>query len=271
MYRNGFEFTVLVRGKAVREYVHNGRTYIEGRDDSAYKLKITNNSGVDAEVVLSVDGLDVIDGEVASAKKTGYVVPAWRSIIVDGWRLNDRESAAFEFGASGEAYAASKDKPRNVGVIGAAFYSRKQRYYYPSSPSYIPGAMHGWPKSYGTTGDSVFSHKTVTRSVVGESTMCSVSSVNAPVGETGGCDVQSVGLGTRFGEKQESHVNHVQFERSTEVPNTVIEVHYNNRRGLEELGIPVAQPLSEDTVRRESARAFEDLDTGCKPPPGWKG
>ena len=76
------------------------------------------------EIVLSVDGRDVIDGRPASFRKRGYIVDPHRKLVVEGFRQSTDAVAAFRFGPVRESYAAEKyHNTRNVGVIGIALFN----------------------------------------------------------------------------------------------------------------------------------------------------
>src|SRR6185503_12401308 len=78
------------------------------------------------EVVLSVDGLDVLDGKSASFAKRGYIMDPRAEIEVDGFRQNMDEVAAFRFGSVRGSYAGLKTgDTRNVGVIGIALFNEE--------------------------------------------------------------------------------------------------------------------------------------------------
>ena len=78
------------------------------------------------EVVLSVDGLDVIDGRTASFGKRGYVIEPHRQLVVEGFRQSTDAVAAFRFGPVRESYANQKyGDTRNVGVIGIAIFNER--------------------------------------------------------------------------------------------------------------------------------------------------
>ncbi len=69
--------------------------------------------------MLSVDGLDVIDGRPASFRKRGYIVNPHRKLVVERFRQTTDAVAAFRFGPVRESYAAEKyHNTRNVDVIG---------------------------------------------------------------------------------------------------------------------------------------------------------
>jgi len=99
--------------------------YVVGQPGQRYKLQVQNNSPHRYEVVASVDGLDVIDGEPASFAKRGYIIDPWSTITVDGWRTSDQSVAAFRFSAMEESYAERKGKGRNIGVLGFAFFHER--------------------------------------------------------------------------------------------------------------------------------------------------
>jgi len=101
------------------------KRYVVGQPGQRYKLRVQNNSPYRYEVVASVDGLDVIDGESASFVKRGYIIDPWSSITVDGWRTSQESIAAFRFSAMEESYADRKGQGRNIGVVGFAFFHER--------------------------------------------------------------------------------------------------------------------------------------------------
>ena len=75
-------------------------------------------------MVLSVDGLDVIDARPASFRKRGYIVNPHQKLVVEGFRQSTEAVATFRFGPVRESYAAEKyHNTRNVGVIGIALFN----------------------------------------------------------------------------------------------------------------------------------------------------
>lgn len=118
-------------GGAFPGYSIGGRDYVVGDSGERYTIKIRNKSYRRVEVVLSVDGLDVMDGRAASTSKRGYIVPARSSRTVEGWRTSMSSVAAFRFGSVSDSYSArSGAGTRNVGVIGVAVFAEKV-YTYP--------------------------------------------------------------------------------------------------------------------------------------------
>ena len=110
----------------MRNYHANGKRFVVGRNGSKYSLSVKNNARSRLEVVLSVDGLDVVDGKQASIKKRGYIVWPGQTIEVKGWRSSESDVAAFVFSPVSSSYAVLKhDSSRNVGVVGIAVFTEK--------------------------------------------------------------------------------------------------------------------------------------------------
>ncbi len=101
--------------------------YAVGQPDERYSIAVANDSGTAYEVVLSVDGLDVIDGRAASFDKRGYIVDPFTSVVIDGWRTSTDSVATFRFSSVDDSYAERMGDGRNVGVIGAAFFRAAPR------------------------------------------------------------------------------------------------------------------------------------------------
>ena len=97
-----------------------------GKKGRSYQLKIKNLSNVRLEAVMSVDGLDVIDGSSASVKKRGYIVNPGQTLVVKGFRTSNEAVASFKFSSVSSSYANLKHgNTRNVGVVGLALFTEK--------------------------------------------------------------------------------------------------------------------------------------------------
>ena len=103
-----------------------GEVYAIGGIGQRYMIAIENHTTDRYEVLASVDGLDVLDGDDASFSKRGYVVDPYTSFVIEGWRTGDETVAAFRFSELGESYAARTGRPRNVGVVGVAFFQENR-------------------------------------------------------------------------------------------------------------------------------------------------
>jgi hypothetical protein len=102
-----------------------GTLWAIGDPGQRYMIGVENRSAERWEVVTSVDGLDVIDGEPAGLHKRGYIVDPWSTITIEGWRTSESGVAAFRFSALEDSYAGRKGEARNVGVVGVAFFRER--------------------------------------------------------------------------------------------------------------------------------------------------
>ena len=110
----------------VKNYRSGGRRLVVGKNGQRYSLMVKNKAKSRLEMVLSVDGLDVMDGKPGSTKKRGYIVEPGKTLEVKGWRTSQATVASFRFSSVGGSYANLKNgDTRNVGVIGLAVYTEK--------------------------------------------------------------------------------------------------------------------------------------------------
>jgi hypothetical protein len=109
-------------GETAPTFAFKGRYYVQGNDHERYTIRVTNPTGNRVEAVVSVDGLDVVDGEDGDLKKRGYVVPAYGEVRIEGFRTSLSDVATFRFSSVDNSYAGKKGKSRNVGVIAVAIF-----------------------------------------------------------------------------------------------------------------------------------------------------
>ncbi|MCH7226354.1 hypothetical protein [Haloferula sp. A504] len=107
-------------------YESGGKRFVVGSPGKAYSIVVKNRCRSRVEVVLSVDGLDVMDGKPASFAKRGYLIAPGDTLEVKGWRSGWDTVARFEFSSVGASYANRRHgDTRNVGVIGLAVFGEK--------------------------------------------------------------------------------------------------------------------------------------------------
>jgi len=222
MLKSNYEVEVVVHGKPLKEYEKDGKAYVEGREGTLFSIKIRNNSWQRKLFVPTVDGLSVMDGEVGGFESGGYIVGAYDSIEIKGWRTSDRDVAEFFFSGSGKSYSVRSGKGGgNIGVIGVAVVGEKVRYQtfnISQMQNITPAPWNpGYPynnKFFCSSDDSV---------------MCLSAQC---------CDAVNVaqGVGTGFGDRKESHVTEVSFDREGS-PECVFQIFYNTREELKKLGI----------------------------------
>ena len=98
---------------------------VQGDVGQRYVIELVNESSNRFEAVVSVDGLDVIDGRPGAFSKRGYLLQPFATLDIDGFRQNMEEVAAFRFGSVRGSYAAQKGNDRNVGVVGVALFAER--------------------------------------------------------------------------------------------------------------------------------------------------
>jgi len=112
-------------GATLPTYADHGKLYVAGTPGHRYSVRLSNRSGGRVMAVLSVDGVNAVTGETASPEQSGYVLDAWESTEIAGWRKNLDEIAQFNFTALPNSYAARTGRPDNVGVIGVAVFTER--------------------------------------------------------------------------------------------------------------------------------------------------
>jgi hypothetical protein len=249
---------------------HAGRTYVMGTLGSRYRIHVVNPTGRRVEAVVSVDGLDAIDGLAADfVHKSGYLIAPYGDVTIDGFRTSMEEVATFRFSSVPDSYAAREGSDRNVGVIGVAFFPERDR---PPPPPPAPVATRPSKKDYyGPPAAPPSPHG----GADGLSDMPYASNSESAAPSTAGAGrAQSTptperpGLGTEFGEQRSSIVEYVEFRRADPAhPSAVAEIRYNDRDGLVALGIPVMRPAPTELDLRESASPFPMNRFASAPPP----
>jgi len=151
-----YELEILVADKPVTKYSVEKDTYIEGRDKTSYKIKLKNNTNEEAEFVVSVDGLSIIDGKLASETSTGYIVKPYQTSIIDGWMVDHDTAAKFVFGSKKASYSeAIGQGTDNVGVIAIQVFKKK---YVIPSVTHVHDYWNYWPKVYPRYPNDWFNH-----------------------------------------------------------------------------------------------------------------
>ena len=113
-------------GQRLTVYQHQGEYWVAGRPGASYSVDISNRTGKRILAVISVDGVNALNGQTASATPDdGYVLNPWQSWAITGWRKSDSQVAAFYFSESDASYASRTGRPRDVGVIGVALFRER--------------------------------------------------------------------------------------------------------------------------------------------------
>lgn len=296
-------------GKRLETYRHGGRYYVLGMAAERYSIRVSNPTPRRVEAVISVDGLDVVDGRPAAVRKRGYIVPAYGEIKVDGFRTSSSQVAAFRFSSVRSSYAGRKGKARNVGVIGVAFFPERSRpsIAIPDQPIIHPHPRpRPRPRPYwrrhrdGNAHSGASKRKRPSRPAdLDSDDRAQADEAPAPSGGVGGQVAPPPprtrtarpqhrrirprpeykprvrpGLGTMYGEQRHSAIQYTKFVRaSAHRPAARAELRYNNSSGLRAMGIVIRNHRDPyDSQVRHTADPFP-ADHGrrrfANPPPSF--
>ena len=283
-------------GEQLPTYGLKGRFYVQGNVGERYVVRVTNPTPRRVEAVVTIDGLDVIDGENGDLRKRGYVVPAYGDVRIEGFRTSQADVATFRFSSVGESYAGRKGKARNVGVIAVAIFEEQAP---PPEQQQIivgGGGYGGYYDYEDDLADSRGSHNRSSRGSRG--TAAKRAPAPAPTttsGDSAGAPSRPAppprdfdegevmqeeyvaprvtqrrerpGLGTEYGESRYSAASFTRFVRAHNRPIAVAELRYNDFAGLVALGIH-AQPLPDEheIMTRETADPFPGDHRYARPP-----
>jgi len=278
------------RGRVLPTFQHEGRTYVLGQRGDRYLVRVRNDSSRRAEVVVSVDGRDVLDGQPSGLAKRGYLVEAHGEATIDGFRLSQEAVAAFRFSSVSRAYAAQMGDARDVGVVGVAVFP--ERFVPPPpprptpcpwwrrGPCGLPGAEEDETSMRRSDqapapaapsrgrGDASDEAGSAAGSAAPRESLAQ-KELRAEKKADRGAE-RRPGLGTEFGEQHDSRVHEVPFERAASQPAVVLSLRYDDRRGLLALGIDLdGRGTCDEAALRQSADPFR-RDGYAQPPPGWR-
>lgn len=244
-------------GQTLPVYRYRGEYWVAGNPGSKYSIAVNNRLGERVLAVMSVDGVNVMNGDNAATHQTGYVFNRYQRYEVAGWRKSDQEIAAFTFVASPRSYAERTGRPDNVGTIGVALfrekyepprYSEPQRRYSaprdrydryeqsdtfkhaPAEPESAPSSAAPVPRTYSPAQDSA-------KSQVFESGRSSVAGAARERAEIVTGQRVEEKLGTGHGAREWSSITRTQFVRATDTPAEVITIRYDSPANLISMGV----------------------------------
>ena len=244
-------------GRIATVHAFDGQYWLAGTPGHRYSVRLQNRSGERVLAVLSVDGVNAISGQTASAQQTGYVLAPWQRTEVRGWRKSLHDIAQFEFTALPDSYAARTGRPENVGVIGVAvFRERAPRWRHYEDEISGGRAPSGEAKRYGE------------RDAAAESAPRSAqapAAAPAPsLGQIGGPPADAK-LGTGHGAREWSQARQVAFQRDSHHPVEVHALRYDSERNLVALGV-IPPPWRHPRHPRPQPDPFP---VGFVPDPRW--
>lgn len=101
--------------------------------NEAFKIRFKNNTNQKVQVRLSVDGTDILTGDLASTKPTGkmWFVDAYKMLELRAWPETTNGGARFVFASEKQSVAVNTHGNRDgIGLIAAAVYVEKPHGFY---------------------------------------------------------------------------------------------------------------------------------------------
>lgn len=227
-------------GATLPTYADHGKLYVAGTPGHRYSVRLSNRSGGRVLAVLSVDGVNAVSGETANPNQTGYVLDAWGSTEISGWRKNLDEVAQFNFTALPDSYAARTGRPANVGVIGVAVFTERM----PVWRERAPIAREATPASAPMPAQARSADAAATAAGMPQ------PSAKAEARNTQSFARRDERLGTGHGEREYAHVDQTTFERASRQPAETVAIWYDSYANL------VAQGIIERPIARHAPQPF---------------
>jgi len=113
-------------GRVLQTFHKHGSTFVLGHYGERYNIRVKNQTSKRVEAVVTVDGRDVVSGQVGDyVKERGYIIEPHDSVLIEGFRRSSRQVAAFRFTDPGNSYSSRMGTPQNVGVIGVALFPER--------------------------------------------------------------------------------------------------------------------------------------------------
>lgn len=210
-------------GRELPVYTRRGVHWIEGTPGHEYTIRLRNHSGGRVLAVTSVDGVNVISGETAAPSQSGYVLDAYGSTEIGGWRKSFSHTAAFYFTELPDSYAVRTGRPDNIGVIGVALFRERNQ----------PVAMDRPRSKIAPVPDRADAPAANAEPAAGGRD----EGASDRREELARSPVPSAQLGTGHGRSETSRAEQVAFERATTFPTETIIIRYDRRENLAALGI----------------------------------
>ena len=233
-------------GKRLPVYWHHGRAYVVGKPGNEYQVVVRNRLREDSLAVVSVDGLNVVTGELADARQSGYVLGPGRSYEILGWRKSLAQTAAFYFTALPDSYAARTGRPENVGVIGVAVFTERMPAWREREQVANDAAKDATPPPAPSAAAPAAEMQRSERAAGAAGAAApSASMAQAKPESRAKADTFAPAerLGTGHGAREYAHVDETTFERASRAPAETLAVWYDSYANLVAQGI-IARPVA---------------------------
>lgn len=227
-------------GATLPTYSRDGKLYVPGTPGHRYAVRLSNRTGGRVLAILSVDGVNAVSGETASANQSGYVLDAWESTEIKGWRKNLNEIAQFNFTSLPDSYAAQTGRPQNVGVIGVAVFTERSRRWIAEEQigrAPVAPAARPWAK------DSESSRaQAPSEPIAGAAKSLAAPPQADALAQPS--ESRRERLGTGHGEREYARVGTTQFERASSQPAETLVIWYDSYLNLAAQGIIPRRPVA---------------------------
>ncbi|HEY8378419.1 MAG TPA: hypothetical protein VIK91_18105 [Nannocystis sp.] len=263
-----------VHGGVLPTYQHGGSVFVAGRIGERYNIRVRNNTGERIEAVVTVDGRDVISGQLGNYKtQRGYVLEPYGSVLIEGFRQSLDHVAAFRFTDVGNSYSARWGTPQHTGVIGVAVFKEYQPRRIRRQPP-APIATRPYYEPY--YGDDGGASRAGGAPAPAPADAPAAKNSSAPRGGGYARDeaAREYGrgqqLGTQYGETMYSAVREVSFERRNKRrPDVLMTVYYDSYENLRARGIIVDPYFSPPPPHdpRPFPDSSERINRYAPPPP----
>ncbi len=242
---------------ALTSHWQSGSMYVEGRIGERYNIRLTNNSGERVEAVVTVDGRDVVSGEIGNYRtQRGYVLDPYDSVVIEGYRQSLDYVAAFRFADIHASYSTLRGTPQNVGVIGVAVFKEAGRRRAHRKRTPVQPPHHHYYSPYGdgrassapsrSGGSAPAAESSADSMGYGGATTSAKRSKSRTHGSRGYSRPAPAPnrLGTEYCETTYSSVRETSFKRRNKrSPDQVSTIYYDSREGLRARGIRVDPPV----------------------------
>ncbi len=255
-----------VGGYALPTFAHLGELYVQGQNGEGYAIRLTNNSPARVEAVVTVDGRDVVSGQLGNYnKQRGYIIEPFGSIRIDGFRQSLTHVAEFRFSDVAASYGARMGTPQHAGVIGVAvFYEKESRNKKTGpiavgpapAPEPFPGQVGRRDKRGADVATASPAREATPAAAPPSDADFGAAESEAPMADdavapSAARSVEGGGgfapppepvneLGTEYGESVESSVHEVEFKRRKKrKPDELFAIRYDSAAGLRARGVPV--------------------------------
>jgi len=253
-----YQLRVLVNDRPVPVYhdYRNGTDWIEARDGVRYVVEVRNDNYKRILAVVSVDGLNVVNGKHEDhTTASGYIIHSHGNIKIPGWKISQDNVREFYFTPQGNSYAHKLGaNEQNTGVIAAAIFEEKEIYTYASS------GTSSWPKltKYSDPpvvyrsfeNQNTFDDGHSVNNVMFSSSVRGMSVTNLSSSVSSGAELSRASadmvpiekLATGSGAVADFRTHKVYF--GERILQTVLSIYYDTREGLLRRGLILDNPRS---------------------------